>query len=136
MSTQVMHTSCSVYTLSKKVHIPSTRKNVISSKKVSFIPKTYTYTRGTCAYGMHIFHVIFFLKKIKKICALHKNGGVAMTRETILGCARLAAVKVEEIHNVLEKALEGADAKAALERQVCEPRQQLHNQSIDRPTVQ
>ncbi|CAN0209777.1 unnamed protein product, partial [Laminaria digitata] len=53
-----------------------------------------------------------------QLCALHKNGGVAVTRETILRCARLASVKVEEIHKVLEKALAGADAKAALDRQV------------------
>lgn len=41
-----------------------------------------------------------------------------MNRETILSCAQLAAVKVEEIHGVLDKALAGADAKAALDRQV------------------
>lgn len=41
-----------------------------------------------------------------------------MNRETILGCAQLAAVKVGEIHGVLDQALAGADAKAALDRQV------------------
>ena len=41
-----------------------------------------------------------------------------MTRETILRCARLASVKADEIHSVLEKALAGADAQAALARQV------------------
>ncbi|CAM9786358.1 unnamed protein product [Pylaiella littoralis] len=61
--------------------------------------------------------ITFALTVHKEICALHKNGGVAMTRETILGCARLAAVKVEEIHHVLDDALAGADAKAALDRQ-------------------
>lgn len=45
-----------------------------------------------------------------------------MTSEAILRCARLAAVKVEEIHKVLDGALANADAKAALERQVCHSR--------------
>lgn len=53
-----------------------------------------------------------------KLCALHKNGGVAISRETVQSCAWLAASKVEEIHKLLDGALAGADAKAASERQV------------------
>lgn len=53
-----------------------------------------------------------------QLCALHKNGGVAIARDTILACARLAAVKVEEIHKVLDNALAGADKQATLDRQV------------------
>lgn len=53
-----------------------------------------------------------------KLCALHKNGGVAVTRGTIQSCAWLAATKVEEIHKLLDGALAGADAKATSERQV------------------
>eukprot|EP00752_Nemacystus_decipiens_P009980 g8900.t1 len=61
--------------------------------------------------------ISFALTAHQEICALHKNGGVAMSRETVLGCARLAASKVKEMHAVLDKALAAADAKAALERQ-------------------
>lgn len=55
-----------------------------------------------------------------------------MTRDTILGCARLASVKVEEIHKVLDGALAGADAKAALDRQVRFEREAL---SSKRPNI-
>ncbi|CAN0351608.1 unnamed protein product, partial [Discosporangium mesarthrocarpum] len=64
--------------------------------------------------------ITFAVTVHSELCALHKNGGVAMAPGAVLGCAQLAAVKAKELHKVLEEALAAADRKALEERHACE----------------
>lgn len=47
----------------------------------------------------------FTLNSHREICAVQKAGGIPLSVGTILQCARIAAVKVEEITEIIQESL-------------------------------
>eukprot|EP00611_Tribonema_gayanum_P024279 TRINITY_DN5322_c0_g1_i1.p1 TRINITY_DN5322_c0_g1~~TRINITY_DN5322_c0_g1_i1.p1 ORF type:complete len:506 (-),score=156.14 TRINITY_DN5322_c0_g1_i1:32-1549(-) len=61
--------------------------------------------------------VTIALNAHREVCTLHKNGGMAMSAETLLACADVAAAKVVALHERLREELQKADAAARQARE-------------------
>ena len=63
-------------------------------------------------------HIILSLNAHREICAVHKPGKVAISSSVVVQAAKIAAGRVQELHNLLARALIELEEKVSNDREI------------------